>query len=84
MSPERRLVYKFYELSYGERIELAKDFWLIHHADLQLDEMDIWMKVFRGVKEKGIKSEFWDEVNKRTGSEEPNPFRKFIDMGAGI
>jgi hypothetical protein len=78
MNPERRLTFRFLDLPYSRRIEVASALALVDDADEGISEDERYKRYFRRARERGALERFWEEVEKRhpDGAPNDNPFAK--------
>jgi hypothetical protein len=77
-SPPRRLVQHFLDLPKHVQIEIARALGLIHDADKDQPDAELFRLLFRRATESGKLTDLWDAVEKNhpDGKPDENPFRE--------
>jgi hypothetical protein len=76
MDPGRRLVYRFFSLSYHRRMSLVRALGLTESGDGALAETECFRRCFRRAEEGGLLSTLWSQVEALHPDGDPtrNPF----------
>jgi hypothetical protein len=69
MNEIRRLVYRFLELPYVTRLDIARSLNLIEDVDEQLCGKELWCRVAAGVNDKGLLAKFREKVQEQYSNE---------------
>lgn len=77
MRPERVLTYRFFELPYSVRLEVAVCLGLTADQDQGVTDPELTRRFFERATQKKVLGELWEELRQRLGLPvEPNPFRQ--------
>jgi hypothetical protein len=63
MSPMRQLVYRFFDLSYHERMEIVVKLRLLRDEDRGLPEPKLLKRVFGRINKEGLTDRFRQEID---------------------
>jgi predicted MPP superfamily phosphohydrolase len=76
-NPYRKLVYRFYGLSYNTRFRIMDNLNLITNDDENLDDMKLFNTLLKRAKEQSILDKLWEELDDAYGIKEKgkNPFK---------
>lgn len=76
--PARILTYRFFDLPYVIRIDIARVLNLYTDEDMGLQDSELFNRIFKRAKEDNKLEELWDEIEKRhgDGKYKSNPFKQ--------
>lgn len=76
MRPERVLTYRFFELPYSVRLEVAVRLGLTADQDQGVTDPELTRRFFERARQKLVLPQLWEELRERLGlPQEPNPFK---------
>lgn len=85
MTPERALVYRFFELPYLVRLDIARELNLLYDSDEESQDFKSFEEVFKRAKQDAVLAELWDRIEearkagKYTTLIDPNnPFQRQV------
>jgi hypothetical protein len=77
MTPERALVYRFFELPHLVRLDIARELNLLHDSDEESQDFKLFEGVFKRAKQDAVLAELWDRIEEahNDGKYSRNPFQ---------
>jgi hypothetical protein len=77
MTPERALVYRFFELPHLVRLDIARELNLLHDSDEETQDFKLFEGVFKRAKQDAVLAELWDRIEEEhnDGKHPNNPFK---------
>jgi predicted MPP superfamily phosphohydrolase len=76
MDSVRLLTYRFYSLSYIQRIAIAQELQLLKNEDENIPEEEKYLRIFQRAKENNLLEKLWEIIETKSGEQiiTPNPF----------
>jgi hypothetical protein len=78
MNPARQLTYRFYNLPYHVRLEVAQKLHLVEDGDEGLEKNERYRRYAIRAREKCLLEKLWEEVENRYDDEMTNDVNPFV------